>query len=172
MITPAATGASSAYYSVGSTVTWAWNYTNLVNPPQAINILATVSPAPGQGAPSPFTIDTNVTWNKIQNYTWDTGAFADKTALPNNIYTLIVYDADVEGGVTAIPNPGSLGVNKQFHFGMYNGAKYTALTNPYICATCNSAMGQTERLTIWGILAMAGVTVVSFSWFAVGWGTL
>lgn len=170
MITPAATAASSVYYSIGTKITWAWNYTSLVNPPQQIDILATVSGSAGNPAPTPFTIGTNVTWNKLQNFTWDTGNFAAQTPLPDDIYTLIVYDAAVSGGVTAVPVGGSLGVNKQFHFGMYNGQQYTALSNPYICATCNAGMGRMERMTLWAVFAMAGITVASFTWFAGGWG--
>lgn len=174
MITPAATAATSVYYSVGSTITWAWNYTSLVNPPARIDIVATMAAPPnGGGAPQPYTLGSNVTWNKLQNYTWDSGKFASKTAaFRNGMYTLVVFDAEVSGGMTAVPVGGSLGVNRQFHFGMYNGQDYTELADPYRCATCNDAMGRVGFLTVWGVLGMVGVTVASFTWFVVGWGVL
>ena len=163
MITPAAT-AGELYYRVGTTATWVWNYTSLLRTPKAIDVLATVSASGIQV--NAFTLTQNMSFDPTQTLKWDTGAFASESLLPVGTYTLIVYDADVTGGVTAIPRPGYLGTWEQFYFGMYTPQPYVGLENPYVCATCNAAGGKMERLT-WTMLGgVVGVTIASFIWFA------
>jgi hypothetical protein len=168
MITPAAT-AAVPYYKVGQTITWVWNYTSLLRPPQHIDILATIPAGANYALPSPFTLAVNETFNPTQTFTWDTGKYYSETnPLPIATYHLVVYDADATGGVSQTPSPGYLGVWQQFPFGMYTPQAPVVLANPYVCATCNSA-ASLERMTLGALLATTGMTVVSFMWFTGSW---
>ncbi|KAI9655018.1 MAG: hypothetical protein M1831_004978 [Alyxoria varia] len=172
MLTPGSTDASS-YYKVSNTITWEWEYEDLKAKPSAIDVLATVSPSASGPAPSAFTLTTNMTYEATQTFKWDTGEYADKTsALPVGTYTLIIYDADQPKGVSATPKAGYLQPYEQFRFGMYTPQAYTSLSNQYVCATCNAAMGKGEQVALSFVFGMAMVTVGSFTWFAGMWGIL
>lgn len=172
MLTPAPT-LGSQFYRVGTPITLAWNYTSLLRTPTAIDILATYTPSYSNALPAPaFTLALNASFAATQTITWDTGAYALQTPLPVGAYTLIVYDADAEGGATATARPGYLGTQEGLVFGVYTPQVYVPLADGYVCATCNAAGGKMERLT-WGVLGGSlGVSLVSFVWFAGGWGVL
>lgn len=171
MITPAVTAATQ-YYSVGSTITWAWNYTSLARPPKNVDIVASMSASNNQAVQSPFTLALNATWQSTQNFTWDTNAFHSQTAIGVGIYALQVFDADAPGGVSATPSPGHLGVNNAFQFGMYTGQVYTALSNPYICATCNAASSLLQPSTFKMAVGTSALMIGTFIYFGVEFGAL
>lgn len=172
MITPAAT-LGAPYYKVDETITWVWNYTSLARNPAAIDILASFQPTNGV-SPTPFTLALNETFEATQTFKWDTGKYTSATGpLPIGTYTLVIYDADAPGGVSATASPGHLGVWEQFSFGMYTKQAST-LDVTYaeiVCATCNSANGL-QKMTIGALLATAGITVATFSWFTGGFAAL
>jgi hypothetical protein len=157
MITP--NPMSTSYYKIHDYITFAWNYTSLSVTPTAVDILASCS----QNQQT-YTIALNQTVEETQKVTWDTGNFQATATVPllTSTYTLIVYDA--AGAVSDRPQAGYLGVFNQFTFGMYSPQPYTPMAD-YVCATCNSAMSLAEKQTYVGLLAMAGLTVLSFGWF-------
>lgn len=172
IINPAIT-AGPQYYKVGNTISWTWNYTNLVATPSAIDILATVTPAGGKTIPSPYTLALNESWSPTQTFKWDSGDFNSKTALPVGTYTLIVYDAAAPSAQSSSPTPGFLATWNQLYFGMYPPQQYTPLADPLtVCATCNAAGSRMERLTLRFLFGMVSVTIGSLLWFAGGWGVL
>ena len=172
MILPNTVSTATQYYKVDQTITWIWNYTSLARNPSAIDIVATVSGAVSQAAPSPFTLAQNYSFAPTETFTWDTGKYVNETsALPVGTYTLMIYDADAPGGVSATPNAGYLAAFNQFRFGMYTGQPATPLPSAFMCATCNSASGLRAG-ALWTIVFTGSLTVTSFLWFAGGWGVV
>lgn len=172
MLTPAVI-AGSQFYKIGSNVTFAWNYTNLLATPTALNIVATNSLA-GQY----YTMTANMTigGNATNAVTWDSAAYSDSPeGLSNPLltaqYTLVIYDADLS--VTATAEPGYLQVYNQYQFGMYTPQPYADIPpGGYKCATCSAAFGDMERRALGFVFGMGIATVLSFTWFVGGTGVI
>ena len=165
LISPAATLGSTSYYSVGTPITFIWNYTYLLASPTALDILATVSAA-GLAIPTPFTLALNTSFQSPQTFIWDTGAFAKETPLPVGSYSLIVYDSDAADGQWTQAGAGKLSAWRGGGFGMYNTQSYTPLADAYVCATCNKAAGGgMERQTWMMLVGTVGMTMGGFVWF-------
>jgi len=162
MITPAAL-AGQQYYKVGDYVTFAWNYTSLSNTPSAIDVLASCSLNSAT-----YTIAGNISVEETQSLIWDTGASQTNTQpFPVASYTLIIHDSSQD--VDAVPAAGDLGSYNQYVFGMYTGQPYVPL-NEFRCATCSGAMSIHEKQAFGVLLFTSLVTVLSFTWFANGFG--
>ncbi|KIW25345.1 uncharacterized protein PV07_08532 [Cladophialophora immunda] len=163
LITPAAIDGPQ-YYKVGDFVTFAWNYTSLSVTPSAIDVLA--SCALNQAT---YTISSNMSVQETGAITWDTGEmYATATnPFPVASYTLIIHDSSQD--VTDIPSAGFLGAFEQYVFGMYTGQPYTPL-NEFKCATCNGAFSIHEKQALGVILTTSAITILSFTWFARGFG--
>ncbi|KAK5107395.1 hypothetical protein LTR62_001299 [Meristemomyces frigidus] len=160
MITPAAI-APVSYYKIADWVTFAWNYTSLSITPSAVDILATCTLNNAM-----YTIAMNQTiTGPTQEVLWDTNGYqaTAATTLLTGTYTLIIHDAAKD--VSATPSAGYLAAYNQFTFGMYVPQAYTPIAD-YVCATCNAGVSSMERQTVGFLVAMVGVTVVSFGWFA------
>lgn len=165
MLLPNTQFGGSQYYAVGATATWVWNYTSLLRTPAHIDVVATVSATAGILQPSPFTLTTNMSFEPTVTFKWDTGAYAEESALPVGLYNLQIYDADNTAGVSAYPWPGKLAPFQLFKFGVYTPQPYYVLTPEFQCATCNAAGGKMERLA-WGTLAgFVGITIGTMLWF-------
>ncbi|KAF2235498.1 hypothetical protein EV356DRAFT_514310 [Viridothelium virens] len=167
MVTPAPT-AQTTYYKIGDHVTFAWNYTSLSVTPHQIDVLATCT-----ANNHLYTLSANMSVNPTDTIVWDTNAYQkhppDGTSLLTETYTLVIHDAAQDVSATAAA--GYLGTYEQFTFGMYSPQAYTPL-DQYSCATCkvNAALTTTERQTLAVLLATGAITVLSFSWFATGFG--
>ncbi|KAI9686886.1 MAG: hypothetical protein M1822_002639 [Bathelium mastoideum] len=167
MVTPASTAAAT-YYKIGDHVTFAWNYTSLSMTPHNIDVLATCTANQHY-----YTLSANMTVNPTNEVVWDTNAYQnhppDGTSLLTETYTLVIHDAQKDVSATAAA--GYLGTYEQFTFGMYTPQPYTPL-DQYSCATCrvNGALSSFERQALTVILATGAITVLSFSWFASGFG--
>lgn len=149
------------YYKIADYVTFAWNFTSLSVTPTALDIMASCTV---NSALYTIAVNQSVT-GATQAVTWDTGAYQSTATLPLLVatYTLIIYNAD--SSISATPQAGYLGVYDQFTFGMYTPQPYTPMAD-YVCATCNSANAAMDRHTWKFLVAMVGVTVLSFGWFA------
>lgn len=101
---------------------------------------------------------------------WNTGDEDEDNnsgAFPVATYTLVIHDAARDP--TQIAAAGDLGAFNQFRFGMYTPQPYTPL-NEFRCSTCNAALSLHEQQFL-GVIGMTAlVTVISFSWFANGFG--
>ncbi|CAK4034654.1 hypothetical protein DOTSEDRAFT_177088 [Lecanosticta acicola] len=157
MITPNAL--TTSYFKIDNYITFAWNYTSLSITPSYIDVLASCSLNQAT-----YTIAMNQTVQPTQTLVWDTRSYQANATIPllTETYTLIIHDAAKD--VSATASPGYLGTYDQFTFGMYSPQPYTPMSD-WVCATCNSALTQAERQTMWAIFAMVGVTVLSFGWF-------
>jgi len=148
---------------IGDNVTFKWNYTSLVVTPSAIDVVAYCSRNNQY-----YTILANETFSPQANVTWDTGDFQTATVpLLTESYTLMVYDTDQ--GPSGAAAAGRLGSSSQYTFGMYIPQEYTPL-NEFTCATCNGAMSTTNRQALVFLFGMVTVTILSFTWFASGFG--
>jgi hypothetical protein len=166
MITPAATQQATNLYKIGETITWGWNYTNLQGTPTAVDVLVSIQ------STATFTLTQNMTFATPQVYKWDTKQYeADNIGNPllTDEYTLVIYDAD--GSPTQTAEAGYLAPFSGFKFGLYQPQAATPLSE-WTCATCSAALGSTERRAIGMAAAMSVVTVLSFTWFVVGFGAL
>lgn len=162
MITPAAIDGSQ-YFRVGQYVTFAWNYTSLSNTPSAIDVLASCSLNSAT-----YTIAANMSVEATQTLVWDTGASETiSNPFPVATYTLIIHDSSQD--IDTVPSAGDLGSYDQYQFGMYTGQPYTPL-NEFRCATCSGAMSLHEKQAMGVLLATSVITVLSFTWFANGFG--
>jgi len=166
MVTPNALS-STQYYKIGNYVTFAWNYTSLSVTPSAVDILAS---CPTNSAT--YTIAVNQSISATTGaVTWDTGNYqATATqSLLTGTYTLIIYDSD--SSVSATASSGYLSTFDTFTFGMYSPQPYTPLAD-WVCATCSGAMSALERQTMWFLVGMATLSVVTFTSFLGGAGVL
>ncbi|KAA6412494.1 MAG: hypothetical protein FRX48_03485 [Lasallia pustulata] len=162
MVTPAPTAAAQ-YYKIGDHVTFAWNYTSLSVTPSYIDVVASC-----RSNSEAYTIAANMSVAPTGAVTWDTSLDATGVApLLTDQYTLVIYDA--AKGISSTPSAGYLSTFQQFSFGMYIPQPYTPL-NDYICATCSGALSDTERQTLKFLFGMGTITVLSFTWFAGGFG--
>lgn len=186
MITPATTAAVPTYYKIGDNVEFAWNYTSLIASPTAIDVL--VACGANQAT---YTLQSNTTFEPTGRVVWNTSADESGSApLLTETYTLVIHDVDAD--VTENPKPGHLAVYNQYHFGMYLKQAYTprngrfptfqivmtasaflmGLSIEWVCATCSSALSDMERQTLKFVFGMGAITVLSFTWFAGGFGVL
>jgi len=160
MVTPSAL-ATASYYKIKDYVTFGWNYTSLSVTPSAVDVLASCT---ANQATYTIALNQSIT-GPTGAVTWDTGAYQASATIPllTETYTLIIHDAAKEIDATA--SPGYLSTYEQFTFGMYVPQAYTPIAD-YVCATCSGAMSSMERQTMGFMLGMAGLTVLSFGWFA------
>ncbi|KIW08355.1 uncharacterized protein PV09_01271 [Verruconis gallopava] len=155
--------AGSQYYKIGDWVTFAWNFTSIINKPKAVNVYATCSTASAQ-----WTIAANMSYQPTQTVLWDTNQYTSK-ATPQLVmatYTLLIENAD-EAKATALSNPGELGTVNQFMFGMYVPQPYVPWTE-FNCPTCSAALSGKERQALGFMFAMISITILSFTWFSTG----
>ena len=180
MVTPSAI-AQASYYKIGDQITFGWNYTSLVVTPTAVDIL--VSCAANQAT---YTLSSNSSVKETGSVVWDTKADESGTApLLTETYTLVIHDAAQAG--TAVGKPGYLGTFNSFTFGMYLPQSYTPLSGKsatqsrtrwasltasadFVCTTCSGALSDMERQTLKFMFGMGMITIMSFTWFAGGFG--
>ncbi|KAI9797270.1 MAG: hypothetical protein M1833_005566 [Piccolia ochrophora] len=166
MITPAPISGSQ-YYKIGDYVTFKWNYTSVSRFPSKVDVL--VSCSKNQGT---YTIAANQSAEKTGDVTWDTRKFQTGEApLLEATYTLIVHDA--AEAITAQPRAGFLGMSNQFTFGMYEKSDYVDKEH-WKCSSClkSDAAANIERRALMGVMTMAVVTAMTFTWFVVGVGVV
>ncbi|KAL8963459.1 MAG: hypothetical protein Q9183_005007 [Haloplaca sp. 2 TL-2023] len=165
MITPSAV-AQTSYYKVGDYVTFGWNYTSLSVKPDKIDVYVSC-----QANDAKYPISSNATFEPTGKIVWDTEPEASGTApLLTETYTLVIHDASKD--ITAVPVAGHLGAYQQFRFGMYTPQPYTALSDGWKCATCSGALSTTDLHALKFMFGMCIITVLSFTWFAGGFGAL
>lgn len=112
MITPAPLAAAE-YYKIGDKVEFVWNYTTLLVPPKAVDVLVSCN-----ANQATYTITSNATFEPTGSVIWDTKKYAEGQGnLITETYTLVIYDAAEE--ITAVPQPGHLGTFNSLRFGMY-----------------------------------------------------
>jgi len=161
MKTPAATDGFSIY-KIGDKVTFAWNYTDLIISPTAVDVVASCS-----AAATDFTIASNLPI-KSMSVTWDTGKFQQtgNVRLPVATYTLYVFDS--KGSKTDTPQVGRLGPFSGPQFGMYTPQSYTPLKD-FECPTCdpNQASGL-DKYALRMMVGMGLIAATSFTWFVAG----
>ncbi|KAF2843605.1 hypothetical protein M501DRAFT_994591 [Patellaria atrata CBS 101060] len=149
------------YYKVGDYITFGWNYTSLSATPSYIDVMATCTVNNAL-----YTIAANQSFETSALFVWDTKP-TPSPAYVVAMYTLLIYDS--EAGTTAIPQAGYLSAFKQFSFGMYT-PKPKVDWNDYHCIVCNAGVQSMERQTLTVLLGTTMVTVLSFTWFANGFG--
>ena len=110
MITPAQT--APTYAKIGAAVTFVWNYTSVLVPPPAVDVIASNSDGVWTIASNMSVKETSVVWNTSN----------EATPLPMESYTFVIYDS--EAGVTAVPSPGHLSPYIGYQFAMYKPQEY------------------------------------------------
>lgn len=148
-------------YKAGDFVTWAWNYTNLLGTPTAIDLLlacTTVS--------ATWTLTANMSFEEAATYVWDSKEQMTDASQPllTEKYSLIIKDSDAD--VTATGEPGYLSASP-FIINIYLPKDYTPLSD-WNCATCNAARDGLEQKALGFAITMSLITIASFTWFVSG----
>lgn len=82
-------------------------------------------------------------------------------------------DVDVDGGISATPEPGYLSPYAGFQFGLYDPQPYKDTGDGWQCASCSGAAGTgVDNRAIGVAVVMSAATVLSFTWFVAGFGAL
>lgn len=163
ILTPVTT-LTSAYYRIGEFVTLGWNYTNLQVTPTAVDVVVSCTTVS-----ETWTLTSNMTFETKGSFTWDTGAYqSSHVAQPLVVEEYILYIYDAEAAISATAGPGSLTAAAAVTFGLYTGQPYTPMESGWVCATCSGALSSNERQALGLLFTMAGITVVSFTWFVTG----
>ncbi|KAI5782721.1 hypothetical protein EDC01DRAFT_224689 [Geopyxis carbonaria] len=162
MKTPAAQDGFSIF-KIGETVTFGWNYTDLVVSPTNVNVEAYCT----DGA-NYFTITGNASGDTTKAI-WDTGKYQATASikLPIATYTLFIYDASKSR--TDVASPGYLGVYQNLRFGLYEPKKAIPLSQ-FECPTCSpdGANALLNKYALRMSLLMAFLSTISFAWFMAG----
>jgi hypothetical protein len=161
---PRTTAVPTALFKIGDNVTLSWNYTGIENEPTAVDVLLSCSTAS-----ETWTLTANMTFETEVNYIWDTREQEDDSESPllTEMYTLIIKDSEAE--ISEPPTPGELGANSDFKFGLYHGVAYTPWPD-WECTGCNSASVMFNVQVLKLAFTMCFITIMSFTWFATGWG--
>lgn len=168
MVTPAVTDASQLYKIEAPTpITWVWNYTSVQADPTAVDVLVSCSTASAT-----WTLTQNMTYEPQATFTWDTWEY-QRSHVDNKLvtaeYTLIIYDADT--AYTDNAEAGYLAPFSGFRFGLYAAQPYHNLSD-WECVTCSAASGDLDRQALGFAVSMSLVTVLSFTWYVVGFAGL
>ncbi|ROW12638.1 hypothetical protein VMCG_00377 [Cytospora schulzeri] len=163
ILTPLTT-MTSAYYRIGEFVTFGWNYTNLQVKPTAVDVVVSCTTVS-----ETWTLTSNMTFETKGSFTWDTGAYqSSAVAQPLVVEEYILYIYDADSAISASAGPGSLTAAAAVTFGLYTGQPYTPMQSGWVCATCSGALSSNERQALGLLFTMAGITVISFTWFVTG----
>ncbi|RHZ69259.1 hypothetical protein CDV55_104912 [Aspergillus turcosus] len=160
------TAGATTYYRIGQYVTFAWNYTSLIVTPTAVNVLATCTLNQAT-----YTLSSNMSVQATGKVVWDTAEYQANATVPLLTATYTLYVVDVDKEIGDVASAGYLGSQFGYPFGMYIPQPYTPL-NEFNCATCNSALSETERQALKFAFGMVIITIASFTWFAGGSGVL
>ncbi|KAL9639050.1 MAG: hypothetical protein Q9204_001256, partial [Flavoplaca sp. TL-2023a] len=118
-----------------------------------------------------YAISNNASFEPTGSVVWDTKPEASGTApLLTETYTLVIHDASKD--VTSVPQAGRLRTYDQLRFGMYKPQPYKSLKEGWQCATCSGALSVMDRQALKSVFGMCIITVLSFTWFAGGFGAL
>ena len=112
-----------------------------------------------------------MTFATAATFKWDTKKFKEdhpKDALLTENYKLLIHDSD--GAFDDAAEAGYLAPFNSFQFGLYEPQEYLSFQDGWQCAVCSGAMSEVERRAVGGAVAMSVVTVLSFTWFVVGFG--
>lgn len=135
MLNPSTGLAFTTYYKVGQHVSLAWNYTNVIASPTAVDVIVSCT-----ANSATYTLASNLTINSTGSVVWDTAPDASGTnPLLTETYTLVIFDA--AGAATAAPEAGKL-APYQFRFGMYVPQQYTPLAGVFLSGCCAHAHSQ------------------------------
>jgi len=162
MVTPAAT--TTTFLKIGDWWTFAWNYTSLSVTPSKVDVYASCS-----AKQSAWPIKTNMTVQKgdgdVQQVLWDTNSLTAELVMET--YTLLIYDAASDVSATAAA--GYFAPQTTYTFPVYSGQAYTP-RDQWQCIACSpgNKVSAQEKQTWFFLFAMAGISVLSFTWFASG----
>jgi len=151
---------ATSFYKIAPsvTITFGWNFTNVLASPTSL----TVSAVADNGNTYPVGPTDGIIPGNALSVEWDIGSYQGanptKPLAPAN-YILTIWD---DRGPTARLSPGRLAQNNALHFALYTGEPYTALSSGWECAVCqNGAMGVMVHPTFLGIVVTFLVMLLS-----------
>ncbi|CAJ2506056.1 Uu.00g001860.m01.CDS01 [Anthostomella pinea] len=168
MITPATTAGTTLYrIDNPDPITWVWNYTSLQGTPTAIDVMVSCSVASAT-----WTLTQNMTFEPTATYKWDSAKYQESAVASPLVvaqYTLLIIDSD--SSVSATAEAGYLAPYSGFQFGLYTSRPYEDL-GEWKCATCSAANGDLDRKAVGFAVSMSIITVLSFTWYVMGFAAL
>ncbi len=153
MLEPTPTGGVTPLYKIGDTLTFAFSMTSVQAYPTAVNIYATCSVNNAL-----YTIAENSTVKEGQDKKvyWDTSKYGSENPMLTEKYSLVIWDADQDGGETH--ESGYLATFRGLIFAMYLGKPYNKEPGDHPkCATCSA--GSIEKAAV-GLALVMGVAAV------------
>lgn len=159
---PVTSAMPTVLFKISSTVELAWNYTGLQATPDAIDVLLSCAEVSAT-----WTLTGNWSFEAEPTYTWAINDQDDETPLLTEMYTLIIKDTEAE--VSDIPEPGKLGSNQNFKFGLYHPQRYVPW-DEFECTGCSGAAGGHDVQAVKLAVTMSFITFLTFTYFVAGWG--
>ncbi|OSD07764.1 hypothetical protein PYCCODRAFT_1441656 [Trametes coccinea BRFM310] len=128
---------ATSYYKIApsNTITFAWNFTDVLSTPTHL----TVSAVCGNGNTYPVGPTDGVIAGDATSVTWDLWAYQtahSNLPLAEETYVLHIWD---DRGPGAAREPGLLSENSALKFALYSPQAYTPLES-WTCTTCNGAV--------------------------------
>ncbi|KAI0674092.1 hypothetical protein C8Q78DRAFT_1163060 [Trametes maxima] len=128
---------ATSYYKIApsNTITFAWNFTDVLSTPTHL----TVSAVCDNGNTYPVGPTDGVIAGDATSVTWDLWSYQQAHSnlpLAEASYVLHIWD---DRGPGAARQPGLLSENSALKFALYNPQSYTPLEN-WTCPTCNGAI--------------------------------
>jgi len=147
-------------YKAGDTITWVWNYTNLLGTPSAVDLVLDCTTASRT-----WTLTANMSFQEPATFVWDSSVEQTDAANPllTGEYTLVVQDSDRPSDTF---DPGYLSPSP-FVMAIYTPQPYTPLSE-WNCAICSAARDGMQHTALSFAVAMSLITIASFTWFVSG----
>ncbi|SPO41485.1 uncharacterized protein PSFLO_06967 [Pseudozyma flocculosa] len=155
--------ADASYYKIASgvSVTFAWNFTSVIQYPSRLTVQAYCSDNAYTYQIGPTDLPgtaTSVVWSPY-DYSMSAAANPSLPQLVQATYRLQIFD---ERGLGVGASPGLMAPNTRVTFALYNPQAYTPLASGWICAACSGAPSlKTIHPAILGLIATTAVMVAS-----------
>jgi len=145
----------------GDTVTFTWNYTNVLADPTAVDVLLSCS-----RVSATWTLTANMSYQDPATYVWDSNVQATDPSQPllTEEFTMIIKDSDAS--ISDSAQPGYLS-RTDVKLEIYTPKDYTPLSE-WNCATCSFAASDLDQKALMFATSMCLITIASFTWFVTG----
>jgi len=130
--------AAASYYKIApsQSITFGWNFTQLLSQPQHLTLSAFCG---ANGNTYPVGPSNGIIPGNALSVVWDPWAYQQSNPgvpLAQGSYTLSIWD---DRGPTALAAPGLLSPNFQLRFALYTPQAYTPLASGWTCEGCSAA---------------------------------
>ena len=150
-------------YKAGDEITFAWNYTNVLAEPTAVDVLLSCS-----SISALWTLTGNMSFSDPATFLWDSRVQQTDASQPllTEEYLLIVKDSEVEIDATA---ENGYFVRQDLRIAIYTPREPTPMED-WECPTCSGGPPELDHRALGFAATMCVITALSFTWFVTGLG--